>query len=66
MNNILIALKIEYPRDIQLIREAVPFLSRYSDLEVEILWKAFSRSVAAGWLFVDDEWLEEFKKWLEN
>lgn len=64
MNNIIRVLTPRTsPNEIQRIRAAVPILHRFSDLEIEKLWEAFSDNVCAGWLIVNDETLGQFKEW---
>lgn len=64
--NLFEALKSEYPADIVAIRNDVQILGRFSDCEVEHLWKAYSRTYAAGWLGTDEANVKQFAQWLEQ
>jgi hypothetical protein len=64
--NMFEALKPESPESIVAIRKAVGILGRFTDIEVEQLWKAFSRTYAAGYLGTDEETLKNFATWLEQ
>lgn len=67
MNNITRALTVEYPKDIPKIRTRIPaFLHSLSDIEVEMLWRAYSRDIRASYLCVHENNLEEFAKWLRD
>lgn len=66
MNNaILKAVEVKNPDDIRRIQETVPFLNRFSPIEVQLIWEWFSRDLCAGYLNVHEETLKHFKEWCE-
>lgn len=65
MSNLTDALKVQYPHDVAELRRAIPLLQRFSDVEIEKLYDAFSDTHAAGWLCLSEETVESFKHWLE-
>lgn len=66
MTNEKRALSVEFPEDIATIRQKCYYGPDTGDKEIEILWKAFSRSACAGWLNVTDEWIKLFEQWLDE
>jgi hypothetical protein len=52
--------------DIAKIKKAVPFVQRFTDLEVQTMWKTFSRDACAGWLNVDDQTIAQFMDWISE
>jgi hypothetical protein len=68
MNNIVKSLSSEYSEDVARLKAEIPVLSsmRMSDAEVEILYRAFSHTYAAGWLTLGEEFITEFRQWLED
>ena len=68
MSNLFNALKVseECAADVKRLREAIPILSRFSDVEVEAIYKRFSESYCAGWLILDNDRIQEFDKWMDE
>lgn len=66
MNNaILKAVALRSPEDIKKIQEAVPLLQRFTPLEIELIWRTFSRDVGSSYLIVHEETLEQFREWAD-
>jgi hypothetical protein len=60
--------ELNHPED---MRKIMAYLESHGTLHVnartvENLYYDFSDTYAAGWLFVNDDRLEEFADWLEN
>jgi hypothetical protein len=59
---------VRYPSDIVAIREyIVPFVPEFfnqSAKDIEEMWDSFSGFRDAGWLFVNEETLPQFRDWL--
>ena len=71
MNNIVRVLSVgDDAQDIQRIRTSIKdrfsLITRFSDLEIKLLWEGFSDSMCAGWLIVHEETLNQFVSWLEE
>ena len=66
MSNLTKCMEVRFPKDVQKIREAVPLMFKFSDVEIEHAWELFSDSYCAQWLNVHDETLRQFKDWLEE
>lgn len=64
MNNLYKHLTPAHLDDIVRIRLATPPIRRFSAIEVEHLWEAFSKEYEAGWLGVTAETLTHFNEWL--
>jgi hypothetical protein len=55
------------PLAVERIRSAAPsLLRRFSDIEIETLWKRYSSDYGASFLIVSERALEDFRKWLEE
>jgi hypothetical protein len=71
MENVVKVLTPRYPDDIADIRaalHAVPFMHRFalSDIEVELLWLAFSSALCASYLGVNPQTLTDFIEWVKQ
>lgn len=66
MSNLSKALTTRYPTSIQVIRNSVFLLKRFSDIEIEVLWKSFSSDWGGSFLEIDKKTLDRFKIWLEE
>ena len=64
MNNLFKHLTAEHLDDVVRIRLTTPIIRRFSEVEVEHLWEAFSKEYDAGWLGVTAETLTQFDEWL--
>lgn len=52
--------------DVQKIKACTLALERYSLLEVEMFWIAYSEDCAASWIFVSPDSIKDFNAWLES
>lgn len=66
MGNLNKTFTLEHPENIQRLRSILSSGSDFSDLEVEALWKEFSRLHRSDYLFPSEKCLTEFKDWLES
>jgi hypothetical protein len=66
MSNLLNALKIDFPDSVSKLRMEVPALSVFPDKIIEIIWKEYSESKAAGFLFVTEDEIREFEDWVSR
>jgi hypothetical protein len=58
--------EIEFPEDIKRLR-TIPILWQFSDWIVQILYHSFSsEEYCAGWMYLSEERIKEFEKWLKN
>ena len=65
--NLIKALTVDHPLVIERIRSAAPsLLRRFSDIEIEVLWKRYSSDYGATFIIVTESTLENFRKWLEE
>jgi hypothetical protein len=56
---------IQYKDDVKVLKEFLETKNIYWTIaECFIIWEAFSDSVCASFLGVDDEWLDLFMEWL--
>jgi len=65
MSNLVDAFKVQYPEDVEKIKQSNPILAAFSGVEIERLWERFSDTYCAGFLIVSEESLANFNKWLD-
>lgn len=56
--------ELDHPSDVETIKEKVPALACVPPSLVQKMWRDYSDTMAAGWLIVDDDEIEHFKRWL--
>lgn len=67
MSNFYDALRPDHQEYVELLRkEFKVFENNFSDLEVEAIWKAFSKAMQAEYLVVTKESLDKFREWIKN
>jgi len=67
VNHLIRALTPEHLGDVIRLRAEVVFLLRFSDVEIEMLYRTFSEDMcSSSWLPVNGRTVAEFKQWLEE
>ena len=56
---------VNFPDDVSRLKEQIPQIAIIPDSLVEKMYADFSDTYAAGWLIVDDESINDFRRWLE-
>lgn len=66
MSNLVKALTPLHLHDIAPIRAIHPILLKLTDMEIQIVWEAFSSDLCSGYLLVNDHTLKDFLTWLQE
>lgn len=66
MSNLVKAPTPLHLHDIAPIRAMHPILSKLTEMEIQIVWEAFSSDLSAGYLSVNDHTLKDFLTWLQE
>lgn len=56
--------EIYYPADIEELRHNIPALEHLPSQVIQKMYSDFSDEVCASWLILDNETIEQFKRWL--
>lgn len=55
---------IEFPDEIERIRERTPEFADKSDEWIQLIWREFSENHCAGWLMSSEYWIANFHDWV--
>lgn len=57
----------DFPKDIKILRDSIPELSRFNGLEVEKFYRGFRGDIYGfDWVLANEERIEEFRVWLHE